>query len=148
MGTFLGIITLFYIYLILAEQLTMRYAAPLAELLISEKLFTGEFAPIFWPMLILGVFAPAIMLVAQAVRSEWFSVNRTFLAAILIVVAFWVKRFLIVVPSLLRPLLPFPEGSYNPSWLEWSIIVGTFAIAILLYTLFLKIFPIVELSEE
>ncbi len=148
LGTFLGIITLFYIYLILAEQLTMNYAAPIAELLISEKLFTGEFAPIFWPMLVLGFFAPAMMFVVQTVRSEWFSVNRTFLAAIIISVAFWIKRFLIVVPSLLRPLLPFPEGTYDPSWLEWSIVVGVFAIAILLYTLFLKIFPIVELSEE
>ena len=99
-------------------------------------------------MLILGFFVPAMTLVAQAVRSEWFSVNRTALAAAFIVVAFWIKRFLIVVPSLLRPLLPFPEGSYHPSWLEWSVIVGTFAIAILLYTLFLKIFPIVELGEE
>lgn len=148
LGTFLGIITLFYIYLVLAEQLTMRYAAPLAEFLISEKLLTGEFAPIFWPMLILGFFIPAVMLVAQSIVSKWFSVNRTFLAALLIVVAFWVKRFLIVVPSLLRPLLPFPEGSYAPTWLEWSIVAGTFALAILILVLFLKLFPIIELGEE
>ena len=148
LGTFLGIITLFYIYLILAEQLTMRYAAPLAELLISEKLMTGEFAPIFWPMLILGFFVPAMMLVMQTIRPSLFNVTRTWLAAAAIVIAFWVKRFLIVVPSLLRPLLPFPEGSYRPSWIEVSIIIGTFAIAVLLFTLFLKLFPIVELKEE
>ncbi len=148
LGTFLGIITLFYIYLVLAEQLTMRYAAPLAEFLISEKLMTGEFALIFWPMLILGFFVPSVMLVAQAIRPSLFSVTRTLLAAAAIAIAFWVKRFLIVVPSLLRPLLPFPEGSYSPSWVEWSVIAGTFAMAILLFTLFLKLFPIVELTEE
>ena len=133
---------------VLAEQLTMRYAAPLSELLISEKLFQGEFAPIFWPMLILGFLVPPVMLIVQAIRPKWFSVTRTVLAAAIIVIAFWIKRFLIVVPSLLRPLLPFPEGSYIPSWVEWSIIVGIFASAILLYMLFLKLFPIVELSEE
>lgn len=148
LGTFLGIITLFYIYLILAEQLTMRYAAPLSEFLISEKLFQGEFAPIFWPMLLLGFFTPAIILVSQAIHPQWFGVTRTILASGAIVVAFWVKRFLIVVPSLLRPLLPFPEGSYSPSWVEWSIVAGIIASAILLYTLFLKVFPIVELGEE
>ena len=148
LGTFLGIVTLFYLYLVLAEQLTMRYAAPLSELLISEKLFQGEFAPIFWPMLILGFFLSPVMLMIQAIRPRWFSVTRTAIAAGIIMVAFWVKRFLIVVPSLLRPLLPFPEGSYDPSWVEWSMIAGVFAIAVLLYVLFLKLFPIVELEEE
>ena len=84
----------------------------------------------------------------QAIRPRWFSVTRTAIAAGIIMVAFWVKRFLIVVPSLLRPLLPFPEGSYDPSWVEWSMIAGVFAIAVLLYVLFLKLFPIVELEEE
>jgi molybdopterin-containing oxidoreductase family membrane subunit len=148
LGAFLGVITLFYLYLVLAEQLTMRYAAPLSELLISDKLFQGEFAPVFWPMLILGFLIPPVMLMIQAIRPKWFSLNRTVLAAALILMAFLVKRFLIVVPSLLRPLLPFPEGSYIPSWVEWSMMAGVFAIAILLYTVFLKLFPIVELGEE
>ena len=89
-----------------------------------------------------------MMLLIQAIRPRWFSVTRTVLAAAIILVAFWIKRFLIVVPSLLRPLLPFPEGSYSPSWVEWSMIAGVFAITALLYTLFLKLFPIVELREE
>lgn len=148
LGTFLGIITLFYLYLVLAEQLTMRYAAPLPELLISEKLFQGEFAAIFWPMLILGFFIPPMMLVVQTIRHKWFSLTRTVLAAAIILIAFWIKRFLIVVPSLLRPLLPFPEGSYSPSWVEWSVIAGVFAISVLLFVLFLKLFPIMELGEE
>jgi len=148
LGTFLGIITLFYLYLVLAEQLTMRYAAPLSELLISEKLLQGEFAAIFWPMLILGFFIPPMMLVVQTIRHKWFSLTRTVLAAAIILIAFWIKRFLIVVPSLLRPLLPFPEGSYSPSWVEWSVIAGVFAISVLLFVLFLKLFPIMELGEE
>lgn len=148
LGGFLSVMTLFYIYMILAEQLTMRYAAPLPELLISDKLFSGEFAIIFWPTLIVGFFIPAMLLMVQTVRPELFSITRTALAAALITVAFWVKRFLIVVPSLLRPLLPFQEGSYFPSWVEWSVTIGVFAVAILMYVLFLKIFPIVELTEE
>ena len=148
LGTFLGILTLFYIYLIFGEQLTMRYAAPLSEFLISVKVLQGEFAIVFWPMLILGFFIPAVTLIVQGIRPRWFSLTRTVVAAALIVIAFWVKRFLIVVPSLLRPLLPFPEGSYNPSWIEWSIIVGILALAVLLYIAFLKIFPILDLNEE
>jgi molybdopterin-containing oxidoreductase family membrane subunit len=148
LGTFLGILTFFYIYLILAEQLTMRYAAPVPEFLLSVKLLQGEFAPIFWPMLIFGFFLPAVLLVVQGVRPKLFSVTRTVVACSLLIISFWIKRFLIVVPSLLRPLLPFPEGAYSPSWIEWSVIAGTIAMAILMYIGFLKLFPIVELSEE
>ncbi|MBI4296775.1 MAG: polysulfide reductase NrfD [Chloroflexi bacterium] len=147
LGIFLGIITLFYIYLILAEQLTMRYAPPISEFMVSEMLLTGEFAPFFWPMLIFGFLIPALSLVLQAVYPVFRSTTRTIWAAGFILVAFWIKRFLIVVPSLLRPLLPFPEGSYQPSWVEWSIVAGVFAMAALLFMGFLKLFPIVELGE-
>lgn len=148
LGTFLGILTLFYLYLVFAEQLTMRYAPPLSEFLVSEMVLRGEFAPLFWPMVIVGFFIPAVTLMIQAFHTKWFSVTRTGLAATAILVAFWVKRFMIVVPSLLRPLLPFPGGSYNPSWVEWSIIAGIFAIAVLLFMLFLKLFPMLGISEE
>ena len=148
LGTFLGILVMFYIYLIFSEQLTMEYAAPLAELLVSLKILQGEFAIIFWPMVIFGFFIPALVLIVQGVHKQWFSLTRTVIAAGFIVVAFWVKRFLIVVPSLLRPLLPFPEGSYSPSWVEWAIIAGILASAVLVYVLFLKIFPILDIEEE
>lgn len=148
LGTFLGVVTLFYVYMVFAEQLTMQYSPPLSELLVSEILTAGAFAPLFWPMLVLGFVGPALTLLAQAIRPQWFSLTRTIFAAGAIVIAFWVKRFLIVIPSLLRPLLPFPEGSYSPSWVEWSIVAGILALAILFFMAFLKIFPIMELHED
>ena len=148
LGTFLGVVTLFYVYMIFAEQLTMQYSAPVSELLVSEILTTGPFAPLFWPMLVLGFIGPSMTLLAQAIRPQWFSLTRTVVAAGAIVAAFWIKRFLIVVPSLLRPLLPFPEGSYSPSWVEWSIVAGILAMAVLFFMAFLRLFPIMELHEE
>ena len=148
LGTFLGILTLFYIYLVFSEQLTANYAAPLPEFLVSAKILQGEFAPVFWPMVIFGFFIPAATLIVQGVRPKLFSLNRTVFVCVLLVAGFWTKRFLIVVPSLLRPLLPFPEGSYSPSWVEGSIVIGTVAIAALIFIAFIKIFPILDLSEE
>lgn len=148
LGTFMGILTFFYIYLVFSEQLTANYAAPLPEFLVSAKILQGEFAPVFWPMIIFGFFLPALTLVIQGARPKLFSLARTVTASVLLIVGFWTKRFLIVVPSLLRPLLPFPEGHYSPSWLEWSVIIGTVAIAALIFIAFIKIFPILDLSEE
>ncbi len=148
LGVVLGVLTHFYIYLVLAEQLTMLYASPHAEVAVSEMLLKGELAIIFWPVLILGLAIPALILVVQGFRPKWFSLKLTIVASVVILIAFWVKRFLIVVPSLLRPLLPFPSGVYSPSWVEWSIIAGIFALAVLLYAFYLKVFPIMEISEE
>jgi len=148
LGVVLAVLTHLYIYLTFAEQVTMRYASPHAELLVSEMLLQGQFAHIYWPMLIGGFALPAVWLVAQGVYPRIFSPARTALMAAVILIAFWVKRFLIVIPSLLRPLLPFPSGTYSPSWVEWSIIIGIFALATLLYLLYLKVFPMVELGEE
>jgi molybdopterin-containing oxidoreductase family membrane subunit len=144
----LGALTHLYIYLTFTEQFTMLYAGPHADVAVSEIVLQGRLAPIFWPMLIVGFALPAVFLVAQAVSHKWFNLTGIAVSALVILLAFWVKRFIIVVPSFLRPLLPFPSGSYAPSWVEWSIIAGAFALAILLYTLFLKIFPVVEAGEE
>lgn len=126
----------------------MQYSPPLSELLVLEIITTGAFAPLFWPMLVLGFVGPAFTLIAQAIRPQWFSLPRSIFAAGAIVIAFWVKRFLIVVPSLLRPLLPFPEGSYSPSWVEWSIVAGILALAVLLFMAFIKVFPAMELPDQ
>ncbi len=148
LGVTLGILTHFYIYLTIAEQFTSAYAAPHGELLISEMLLQGEFALMFWSTMVLGFALPAIWLVFQAFRRTWFSLTGTIIASVVILIAFWVKRFLIVVPSLLRPLLPFPSGIYQPSWVEWSVTAGILALAVLIYVAYLKLFPIVELEEE
>ena len=143
-----GVLTHIYIYLTIAEQFTMRYASTHGEAAVSELLIQGGLAPVFWATLVGGLAISAMILIAQAIKPKWFSIKVTIINSIIILIAFWIKRLLIVVPSLLRPLMPFPSGTYQPSWVEWSIIVGTFALAIFLYTLFLKIFPIVESEEK
>ena len=73
-------------------------------------------------------------------------------AAVLINVGMWLKRYVIVVPTLASPFMPVvrPAGqplSYVPTWVEWSITAGAFAGFCLLYLLFSKVFPIVSIWE-
>ena len=74
------------------------------------------------------------------------------LAGLLIVVQAWIKRYLIVVPTLMNPLLPVEPAPlewlrYNPTWVEWSITAGSLAGFVLVYVLFTKVFPIVSIWE-
>lgn len=73
-------------------------------------------------------------------------------ASLLVNVGAWLKRYLIVVPTLLNPFLPIqraPAGwaVYQPTWVEWSITAGALAGFLLIYIGFSKLFPIVPIWE-
>jgi molybdopterin-containing oxidoreductase family membrane subunit len=146
LGTVLAIFIGFYLWFILHEQLTMRFAGPTAELAISDSLVTGRFAPIFWTTVIVGFILPLAYLSVQAASAKAFRLGGVVTVSILVVIALWVKRILIVIPSLLYPQLPYPPGSYSPTWVEWSIVAGTMAMAGLFYMIFIKLFPVMELG--
>ena len=59
----------------------------------------------------------------------------------------WLERFIIVVPSLAYPRLPYERGFYWPSWVEWSLFAGCWAAFLFLYTIFAKFFPMVSIWE-
>ena len=137
-------VLIIYIYLWIAEELTTRYQGPTAELRVSDYLWSGPYAIIFWPLAIIGFGIPAIILLTPIFKKT-FNPALVFAASIILNVALWVKRFTIVVPSLLNPPL-YSTGIYVPTVTEVSIILGTFWMAALLYLAFLKLFPIIELD--
>ena len=64
-----------------------------------------------------------------------------------IAVCVGIKRYTIVVPTFQRPRLPITVTAYFPTWVELSVMAGSFATFALLYMLFTRIFPIVSLWE-
>ena len=149
LGGFLATTMFVYLYFMFAEQITVRYSGPTPtpDLSVSQALLTGEFAWIFWPMLIFLFLAPSLALFAQ-IAVKRFSLIVTALASFAILLGLWVKRVLIVVPPLTRSLLPYPVGTYAPTWVEWSLIGGSFALAALFYVAFSKILPLMEVKGD
>lgn len=145
-GNFLTAVGPIYLYFLLSEHITIRYAGPHPEFMVSQALMQQEFAWLFW-FQIVGFCTASIIFFVQSVYPKAFSIGRTVFASALVVVVLWVTRFLIVVPPLTRSLLPFPIGSYTPTWVELSIVGGTFAVITFLFALFTKIFPIIPITE-
>ncbi|MFQ5710304.1 MAG: NrfD/PsrC family molybdoenzyme membrane anchor subunit [Candidatus Geothermarchaeales archaeon] len=137
-------VLILYFYLWIAEEITIRYLGPLPEVSVSNALFFGEFSWVFWPMLVLTFIFPALILFLPLFKKELFNLNVVVLASVLLNVGLWIKRVVIVVPTLTYPRLYPPVVTYTPTLAEWSITLGTFWIAITLYTLFIKLFPIIE----
>ena len=104
---------------------------------------TGPYAPIYWTLIFCNVLVP---------QTFWFKKLRTnlawlWIASILVNVGMWSERFVIIVVSLHRDFLPSSWGIYAPTWVDWSIYVGTLSFFSLLFLLFLRFVPSVAVAE-
>ncbi len=148
--SYLVLVLLFtYFYFVLTEYLTVGYKFRIEELHLFTLLLVGKNAIWFWLFFLSAFVAPAVLILFQ--RGS--VIFRTVTAGILINVGMWVKRFVIIIPTLEVPLMPFEFefGTYAPSWVEISIIAAAFAGFMLILTLFTKIMPIMpfmEMKEE
>jgi molybdopterin-containing oxidoreductase family membrane subunit len=148
LGYLLLALNLIYIYFTFAEYLTMSYVSSPAEQHLLTLLLGTEHAPTFWFMVVFGLVIPALIVAIPRTRT----VNGIFIASIFVNIGLWLKRYVIVIPTLHNPFLPIQRvptewAQYNPTWVEWSITAAAFAGFILLYALFSKAFPIVSLWE-
>ncbi|MDO8568497.1 MAG: NrfD/PsrC family molybdoenzyme membrane anchor subunit [Dehalococcoidales bacterium] len=143
LGWLLFVSLALYFYLTLGEYLTVAYKLKVEEKILLTNLFIGDNAFWFWFFVVAGMIVPAILLLARR-RSV---IPRIIIAAILVNAGMWIKRFIIVIPTLETPLMPMEFGSYTPTWVEWSITIGAFAAFILIFALVSKLIPILSIWE-
>ena len=82
----------------------------------------------------------------------WFKRCRTsipilFVLSVLINIGMWFERYVIIITSLSRDFVPAAWGIYIPSPVELSILIGSFSLFSFMFLLFLKIFPVVAITE-
>ncbi|MBI3329730.1 MAG: polysulfide reductase NrfD, partial [Nitrospinae bacterium] len=103
----------------------------------------GYYAPLFWVMVFCNAVLPLALFVPQVRRGT----TSLFVISIFINIGMWLERFIIVVSSLSHDYLPFEWGIYWPTWVEGSIIAGSFAWFFLWFLLFVKHLPGVSITE-
>ncbi|HLG18023.1 MAG TPA: NrfD/PsrC family molybdoenzyme membrane anchor subunit [Blastocatellia bacterium] len=143
LGILLLVMTLLWFYFTFAEHLTSYYGAEPAHMKVFWEKISGHYAVEFWSMAVLCFVIPLSILARRKTRT----VTGTVIASISVTIGMWLERFTIVVPTLINPRLPYERGAYHPTWVEVSITVGCFAMFILLYVVFTKVFPIVSIWE-
>jgi Ni/Fe-hydrogenase subunit HybB-like protein len=148
MGKAVVLLALIYLYFNVNEYLVPAFKMKKSEESHLTELFTGEFAPMFWFAIMVGMIIPSFMLLFKKGRKPF----PMFIAGIMVVVGAWFKRYLIVTPTLLHPFLPMQNvpasyKHYFPSWEEWAIAMGSLAGALLIITIFVRIFPIIPIQE-
>jgi molybdopterin-containing oxidoreductase family membrane subunit len=143
LGQLLLIMSLLWFYFTFAEYLTGYYGAEPEEMKVFWAKFYGPYWPFFWTMVLCNFVVPLLCLARLSRRT----IGKVLSASLAVIVGMWLERFIIVVPTLSFPRLPFPEGIYSPSWVEWGLMAGSFGLFSLFYLLFTKFFPIISIWE-
>lgn len=148
MGKYLALACLIYLYFNANEYLMPAYASTVNEEIHLNTLFTGHYSTIFWFVTLGGLVIPVIILFFKKGRKPF----PLFLVGLLVVLASWWKRYIIVTPTLLHPYLPLqgvPESwrDYFPSIHEWLITASNLATALFIFTLLVRYLPVIAIQR-
>ena len=104
---------------------------------------TGAYALPFWIMATCNVIIPQALWVKK-VRT---SLAALFTISIFINIGMWYERFVIFVASLAHEYDPASWGLYFPTWVEISILVGSFCWFFFWFLLFSRTLPVISIAE-
>jgi len=143
LGSLLLALGAMYAYFTLSEYATVGFKMQVGSASLLSALLVGQYAPLFWLFAIGGLIVPLILLSVPRTRTVKWIVT----AAVLVNLGMWLKRFVIVIPSMALPLMPYEWGNYRPTWVEWSITAAAFAAFALLFVIFTRLFPVISVWE-
>jgi molybdopterin-containing oxidoreductase family membrane subunit len=134
-----------WLYMMIAEHLTIGYSSMTEEITVLTDKFSGTYAAIFWSMATLVFFVPLLIFLFKGKNNIGWMV----FACVLINIGMWMERFIVIIPTEVSPrMLPvMGSGHYLPALPEILITVACFAGLILLYAVFTRFFPIVPIWE-
>ena len=143
LGTFLWVLTAAYLYFTLIDLFTAYYSEGSHEAIVVKALISGSYAWLFW--LTVSFFVLSFVVMFGQFVTRHYSIPLIVIAGVLANIAAIGKRDVIIVPSQTHgTLLPYPPGAYTPTWVELAIILGLFGLGTLLYIVFTKVFPIMD----
>ncbi|WP_437720010.1 NrfD/PsrC family molybdoenzyme membrane anchor subunit [Sorangium sp. So ce861] len=104
---------------------------------------TGPGASVFWAQMVCNVLVPQLLWSSRVRRN----MVLLWIISILVNVGMWAERFVIIVMSLQREFIPSGWHAYRPTWVDVSMFVGTISFFMLLFLIFLRLFPFIPVAE-
>ncbi len=127
----------------ITELFVAWYSGNIYEQYAFRNRALGPYYWAYWTMMSCNVISPQIF---------WFRGMRrnlyvTFIMSIFINIGMWFERFVIIVTSLHRDLLPSSWNMYSPTISELGIYMFTFGLFFTLFLLFARAFPVIAIAE-
>lgn len=147
MGVLMVVLAALFGYFTFSDYLTKWYGSEKND----ENLIKILFNDYYWLFIFsnyIGVLIPLVVVGIAKLRT----IRNIVISAIIVVIALWFNRYLIVVPTLESPYLPIQDSRaawafYTPTWVEYSLTAAGVALLCLLYTIGSKIVPVMNVSE-
>lgn len=146
-GVLLMIIAAFYGYFTFSDYLTKWYGSVKMDTILIDKLF-NDYYSLFVFANYIGILIPIIIIGFPKLRT----IPNITISAVIAMLALWVNRYIIVIPTLETPFLPIQDIrpdwiNYSPTWVEWALTIAGVSIFAMLFMLVSKIAPIISISE-
>lgn len=103
----------------------------------------GNYWWVFWTMVVCNCISPLFWYIKK-IRTNYIGL---FIVSVLINIGMWFERFNIIASSLSHSFDPGAWVYYFPNYIEWGIMIGSFAWFFLWFLLFVKIMPSVAIAE-
>ena len=134
-----------WLYMMIAEHLTIGYSNMTEEMVVLNDKFSGTYSIIFWSMTVLVFFVPLLIFIIKGKNNIGWMV----FGSVLINIGMWMERYIVIIPTEISPRLVdgMGAGSYLPALPEIMITAMCFAGLFLLYAVFTRFFPIVPIWE-
>ena len=145
LGKLLLTMSLFLSYAYAMEFFGAWYSGSAFERSSYWARLTGAYAPYMWAMIVFNGVIP-LSLLARRLRTN---LRALFGVAIFALIGMWLERYVIVTSALAHDFDPanWIAGPYRPTWVEWVITAGSFALFFILFLGFVKLFPAVSMHE-
>lgn len=148
MGKLLVLVSLVYFYFNINEYLVPAYKMKGSEAHHLHELFAGKYAPLFYFTQVVCLIIPIILVIFKPFRKPL----PLTIISIFVLIGAWLKRYIIVIPTMEEPFLPkqhVPDNFmvYQPTLIEIAVTFGTFLLAIIVFTLLAKAFPVISIWE-
>ncbi|MFQ5328748.1 MAG: NrfD/PsrC family molybdoenzyme membrane anchor subunit [Thermodesulfobacteriota bacterium] len=144
LGLLLLACSLLWSYINILEFYTGIYANTSYEIeSLWYRMVTTPYSYMYWLMIFVNTFMP-LLYIWERFRT---SIKITVIVSIGITMGMWIERYLIVATSLPRKFLPYMWHDYVPSIVEISMTIGSFMFFVLLFLVFIKIWPSVSIYE-
>jgi molybdopterin-containing oxidoreductase family membrane subunit len=147
-GVLMLVLAAFFGYFTFSEYLTKWYGSQKDDENLIGLLMDKYFV-LFIISNYLGVLMPLVVVGIPKFRT----INMITITAVVVVIALWINRYLIVVPTLESPYIPIQDFrpdwiTYTGTWVEWVLTIAGVAAFCLFFTIAARFIPIIAVSEE
>lgn len=132
-----------YGYFTFTEITTEGYVGEESAANVLFTILLRDYRSGFWIFVALGLVAPILLVAWRKTRTPL----GMGIASGLVILGMFLKRYLIVVPPLTRPLVGEEVGSYFPGTVEILVTAGAAAGMILLLIALFRVFPVLGIHE-